>query len=137
MHTLPKLTGLALVAGLLATPAVAPAASPDKKSADSGPCFFISQWTGTSALDDKTLLLRVNHRDVYKVGVSGGANELKYPGTFLVSRNSGSTICSHLDLWLSTSDTTSRIKTPLIANSLVKLTPAEIAAIPKKDLPAQ
>jgi len=135
MQTLPKLTGLVLAAGLIAAPSLAPAASP-AKSSDKGPCFFISQWTSTSALDDKTLLLRVNHRDVYKVGVSGGANELNFPGTFLVSQNHGSTICSHLDLWLSTSDTHSSIKTPLIANSLVKLTSEEIAAIPKKDLPA-
>jgi hypothetical protein len=135
MQTLPKLTGLVLAAGVLAAPALAPAASPEK-SRDSGPCFFVSQWTSSTALDDKTLLLRVNHRDVYKVGVTGGANELKYPGTFLVSQNHGNTICSHLDLQLSTSDTNSSIKTPLIARSLVKLTEAEIAAIPKKDLPA-
>ena len=135
MQMLPKLTGLMLAAGMLAFPALAPAATPSKSS-DSGPCFFVSQWTSSSALDDKTLLLRVNHRDVYKVGVTGGANELKYPGTFLVSQNHGNTICSHLDLQLSTSDTTSSIKTPLIARSLVKLTADEIAAIPKKDLPA-
>jgi hypothetical protein len=136
MQMLPKLTGLVLAAGLLAAPTLAPAASPEK-SKDSGPCFFISQWTSSSALDDKTLLLRVNHRDVYKVGVAGGANQLNYPGTFLVSQNVGSTICSHLDLWLSTSDNSSHMKSPLIAQSLVKLTDAEIAAIPKKDLPAK
>jgi hypothetical protein len=135
MQLLPKLTGLVLAAGMIAAPSLAPAASPTKSS-DSGPCFFLSQWTSTSALDDKTLLLRVNHRDVYRVGVTGGANELKFPGTFLVSQNHGSTVCSHLDLQLSTSDTTSSIKTPLIARSLVKLTAEEIAAIPKKDLPA-
>jgi hypothetical protein len=135
MQMLPKLTGLVVAAGMLAAPTLAPAASP-AKSRDSGPCFFISQWTSSSALDDKTLLLRVNHRDVYRVDVSGGANELKYPGTFLVSQNHGNTICSHLDLQLSTSDNTSHIKTPLIARALVKLSPEEIAAIPKKDLPA-
>jgi hypothetical protein len=136
MQMLPKLAGLVLAAGVIAVPAIASSASP-AKSSDSGPCFFVSQWTSSSALDDKTLLLRVNHRDVYKVGVTGGAKELNYPGTFLVSQNHGNTICSHLDLQLSTSDSNSHIKTPLIANSLVKLTEAEIAQIPKKDLPAQ
>ena len=119
-------------------PMAAPAApKTTARNSDSGPCFFVSQWTSSSALDDNTILLRVNYRDVYKVVVTGGANELKYPGTFLVSQNHGNTVCSHLDLQLSTADNSSHIKTPLIAKALIKLTPEEIAAIPKKDLPAR
>jgi hypothetical protein len=134
MEHLPKLAAALLTAGVLALPAAASAAP---TSSDRGPCFFVSQWTSTSALDDKTILLRVNHRDIYRVGVTGGAEDLKSPGTFLVSENHGNTVCSHMDLQLSTSDTASHMKRPMIARSLVKLTPDEIALIPKKDLPAQ
>jgi hypothetical protein len=134
MEKLPRLAALLLAAGALAAPMAAPAAP--ARNSDRAPCFFVSQWTSSSALDDHTILLRVNHRDIYKVGVTGGANELNYPGTFLISKNHGNTICSHLDLQLSTSDTASHIKTPLIARSLVKLTPEEVAQIPKKALPA-
>lgn len=135
MEKLPKLAALAMAAGVLAAPTLAPAA-PAKGSGDSGPCFFVSQWTGTHALDDNTILLRVNHRDIYKVTVTGGAKELNMPGTYLVSENHGNTICSHMDLQLSTNDGSAHFKMPMIAQSLVKLTPEEIAAIPKKELPA-
>jgi hypothetical protein len=55
---------------------------------------------------------------------------------FLVNRVRGSDwICSPLDLDLTLADHNG-YREPLISRSLRKLTPAEVAAIPRKDLPA-
>jgi hypothetical protein len=130
MEHLPKLAAAMLTAGVLALPASASAK-------DVTPCFFVSQWTSSHALDDNTILLRVNHKDIYKVTVSGGASELNLPGTYLLSESHGNSVCSHMDLQLSAAETSSRMRRPMIASALVKLTPQEIALIPKKDLPAR
>jgi hypothetical protein len=98
-------------------------------------CFFISQWQGSKAADDHTLYLGVNLHDVYKVEVTGGAAELQGPDMHLVSIvRGGDSICSPLDLDLSISDGHG-FRTPLIARTLTKLTPQEIAAIPAKFRP--
>ena len=104
---------------------------------DITPCFFRSQWTSSNAVDDNTILIRVNYKDIYKVTVTGGALDLKYPGTFLVSEGHGNSVCSHMDLQFSASEYGYNLRRPMIAKALVKLTPEEIALIPKKDLPAR
>lgn len=140
MEKLSKLAAAAAIAaGMMAAPTITQAEQTTPGgSARSTPCFFVSQWETWSVLDDNTILMRVNHRDIYKAGVTGGANQLKSPGAFLLSESHGNTMCSHLDLQFSVADQTIHsFRTPLIARSLVKLTPEEIAAIPKKDLPAR
>src|SRR6476661_7762750 len=97
MANLTKLAAALLTAGVMALPASALAK-------DITPCFFVSQWTSSHAVDDNTILLRVNHKDIYKVTVTGGALELNYPGTFLLSESHGNSVCSHMDLQFSASD---------------------------------
>jgi len=59
----------------------------------------------------------------------------KDPDRFLITKQRGSSwICSPLDLDLQVADHVG-FRQPLIAKSLRKLTPQEVAAIPKKDLP--
>jgi hypothetical protein len=135
MEKLSKIVALAAAASVLAVPVVASAAAPDTKA--SSPCFFVSQWKSWKAVDDTTILLRVNRNDIYRIGVTGGADFLRSPGTYLLSKSHGNSVCSHLDLDLSASDTASSMRVPLIARSLVKLTPAEVASIPAKDLPGK
>jgi hypothetical protein len=69
------------------------------------------------------------------VDLTPGSHVRKYPDYFLINRLRGSNwICGPLDLDLSVSDHQG-FRQPLIARSLRKLTPAEVAAIPRKDLP--
>lgn len=99
------------------------------------PCFFITQWQGWKAPDENTLYLGVNLHDVYRVDLSAGSSELMWPEAHLVSQVRGSdSICSAIDLQLAVADNNG-FKVPLIAKSLTKLTPEEIAAIPKKYRP--
>jgi hypothetical protein len=123
---------IALTAGLLAVTGASAATGP--KSGND--CFLSNSWEGWSAPGDGDVLyLRVNMRDIYRVDLTPGTRVQKDPDRFLVNRVRGSDwICSPLDLDLTLSDHHG-FQEPLIARSLRKLTPQEVAAIPRKDLP--
>jgi hypothetical protein len=99
-------------------------------------CFASINWNAWSAIEDgDALLLRVGLHDFYRVGLTAGTHARKSGGEFLVNEARGSGwICSHLDLDLAISDRVG-FRRPLIATSLHRLTPDEVAAIPKEDLP--
>ena len=128
----PTIKGLAIGAALLlaATPSLAaPAQQPNT------PCFWITQWEGWKSPSPKVLYLGVNMHDVYKVDLAAESSMLNAPGVHLVSEVRGSSsICNALDLRLSVADT-GGMREPLFPVKLTKLTPAEVAAIPKKFLP--
>jgi hypothetical protein len=114
----------ALGAMTLATPAAADGARS---------CFFVNQWQGWKADGPNILYLRVNLRDIYRVDLSAGAQQLMWAGSYhLVNRVQGSdSVCGPLDLQLAVSDGHGYFQ-PLIAKSMVKLTPEEAAALPPK-----
>ena len=128
------------IMAVLATLAVAPLAqaAPEApaKSKGGNNCFASNNWNGwTVAPGGDALYLRVNLRDYYRVDLTPGTRARKGANEFLVNEVRGSNwICSHLDLDLMISDNLG-FRQPLIATSLRKLTPEEVAAIPKKDLP--
>jgi hypothetical protein len=129
-----KLLRNGLIASTFAFNTAAPAfaTTAPNRGAD---CFFITQWQGWKSPSPNVIYLGVNQHDVYRVDLSAGSTMLDAPDVHLVSIVRGSdSICSALDLQLSVADTNG-FKEPLIAKSLVKLTPAEIAAIPKKYRP--
>jgi hypothetical protein len=99
-------------------------------------CFASNTWTGWSAPGEGDVLyLKVGLNDVYQVDLTRGSHVRKDGSNFIVNQIRGSNwICSALDLDLTLSDHQG-FRQPLIARSLRKLTPAEIAAIPRKDLP--
>ncbi len=123
-----------IAAALAAGCAVAgPAAA--RPSAPNAPCFFVSQWQGWTSPNPDVIYLGVNMHEVYRVDLSAGSPQLQWPDSHLVSIVRGSSsICSPLDLDLKVSDN-SGFATPLIARTLTKLTPEEVAAIPKKYRP--
>jgi hypothetical protein len=125
------LAGAAMAAATaLASPA--PAAA---KPAANDSCFFSSSWQGWHAPNDKTIYLRINLHDIYRVDLSSGSSLLTWPGARLVNVEHGSdSICSPLDLNLTVADQ-GGARDFVIAKSITKLTPEEVAAIPKKDLP--
>jgi hypothetical protein len=130
-----KARNLLAAAGVLAAlagPALA-AAPADKKAADEH-CFFHFWWDSWHAPDDKTILMRVNVKEYYRLDLAGRSLILTDPTAHLISRITGpTTICSPLDLDLKVSDGHSI--DPLFPKSLTKLTPEQVALIPKRDLP--
>ncbi|MDP3173004.1 MAG: hypothetical protein Q8M88_01045 [Phenylobacterium sp.] len=99
-------------------------------------CFPSNSWQGWSAPGDSDfLLLRVSGTDIWRVDLTPGVHVNKSPNRFLVNEMRGSTwICSAIDLDLTLSDRDG-FRQPLIAKSLRKMTPEEIAVVPPKDLP--
>jgi hypothetical protein len=100
------------------------------------PCFFVTQWRGWKSPAPDTLYLGINNHDIYEVKLSGGgSNQLGWPEMHLVSIDrGGGSICNALDLDLKIADTNGFAE-PLIAKSLRKLSPAEVAAVPPKYRP--
>jgi hypothetical protein len=98
-------------------------------------CFYLSDWRGWTAPDKNTLYLKVRGRDVYRVDLAYGSNQLTWPGNHLVSVVRGTdSICSPLDLDLRVSDGMG-FAMPIRAKTITKLTPEQIQAIPKKYQP--
>lgn len=139
MNAISKLgTGL-LATALLAVSAPTLAATPDEAARPATKparqCFFLSDWDNWSAPDRDTLYLKVRHRDVYQVDLHRGTSMLTSPGVHLVSVVRGSdSVCGPLDLDLRVSDGYG-MAMPIMAKSITKLTPEQIAAIPKKNRP--
>jgi len=125
-----------IAAGLIAAIGLsAGAAFAGVSAKDRTPCFFITQWEGWKSPSPNVIYLGVNMHDVYRVDLSAGSSQLNSPNMHLVSINRGSSsICSALDLDLKIADSMGFAE-PLIASKLTKLTPEEVAAIPKKDRP--
>jgi hypothetical protein len=132
---MPRLKCLALAAFGVAALA-AGGARADAKTNPAHSCFLSRDWQGWSApAPGDVLYLRVSLHDIYRVDLTPGSHARRDPDYFLVTKIHGSDwICSALDLDLQLSDHLG-FRQPLIARSLRKLTPAEVAAIPKKDLP--
>jgi hypothetical protein len=79
--------------------------------------------------------MKVRGRDVYRVDLAYGSNQLTWPGTHLVSVVRGpDSICHPLDLDLRVSDGMG-FAIPIRAKTITKLTPEQIQALPKKDRP--
>ena len=124
---------LAVAAALALAAAAAQAAAPEPREH----CFPSGgSWSSWSAPGNgDVLLLRVHINDIYRVDLSPGSHAYKSPGYYLVNVVRGSGwICSAIDLDLSLNSDYG-FRRPLIAVSMRKLTPAEVAAIPRKDLP--
>jgi hypothetical protein len=124
------LIGAALAAALTGAASAAPA------EAKHHSCFLSSNWSGWHAPDDKTLYLRVNLHDIYRVDLSSASPMLTWPNAHLVNVVRGSIyVCSPLDLQLSVADEGGIARDFLFIKAITKLTPEQVGAIPKKDLP--
>lgn len=140
MSKLTRITRAALIglaiAGLGASAAsAAQGDAPTKADKPARQCFYLSDWRGWTAPDKNTLYMKVRGRDVYRVDLAYGSNQLTWPGTHLVSVVRGpDSICHPLDLDLRVSDGMG-FAIPIRAKTITKLTPEQIQALPKKDRP--
>ncbi len=98
-------------------------------------CFYLSDWRGWTAPDKNTLYLKVRNREVYRVDLAWGSNQLTWPGNHLVSVVRGTdSVCSPMDLDLRVSDGMG-FAMPIRAKTITKLTPEQVKALPKKHQP--
>lgn len=127
--------------GALAAAAPSQAVSPDAAAtvapAAQRSCFFLSDWQGWSSPRPDVIYIRVRRQDVYRVDLGGGGSTFltQQPFYHLVNKVHGDdSVCDAIDLDLSVSDGSGMME-PLFPTAITRLTPAQIAAIPKKDLP--
>ena len=98
------------------------------------PCFFTRDWSGWRSPDGKTIYLRVNVNTIYQIDLSFSSSLLTWPDSHLINEVRGSdSICSPIDLDLKVAN--DHVVEPLFVKSIAKLTPEQVAAIPKKYLP--
>ena len=106
----------------------APAAKPRMQ------CFFTRDWSGWRSPDEKTIYLRVNVSTIYQIDLSYGSSLLTWPDSHLINEVRGSdSICSPIDLDLKVAN--DHVVEPLFIKAISRLTPEQVAAIPKKYLP--
>ncbi len=124
--------GVSTASAAGSTQAAQDAAKPAKAARQ---CFYLSDWRGWTAPDKNTLYMKVRGRDVYRVDLAHGTNQLTWPGVHLVSVVRGpDSVCHPLDLDLRVSDGFG-MPMPIRAKAITKLTPDEVKALPKKYQP--
>lgn len=98
----------------------------------SGQCFRSMDIKNHTIADRHTLLIDVNNRDTYRLTMRGACLAGAISSDPIITRSPpGSTIiCKPIDIDLSISS--SGIRSPCLVDSIVKLTPEQVAALPKK-----
>ncbi len=115
-----------------------PKPQPEKTDGKAAPsaqksCFFSRDVRGFAAPDDKTLYLRVRAKDIYRLDMKGRCPELDWEHKIAIDSRGSSSICGAIDV-------TVLVKTPIgvsrcSVETLTRLTPEEVAALPKKSRP--
>ena len=124
----------------IAAPAAAQPPSPHAAAGQShaSDCFYITQLENDRPLNDRSVLMRVNVSDYYRLDFADTCPSLTYPEPKLILTPVGGIglICHALDLDVKVGQNgPGDFPVPCIPSALHRMTPAEVAAIPKKDLP--
>lgn len=134
MHGRSILAGLSGAALLLAAPALA---QPPKPAAQNE-CFFVSQFQNWKpGGDDKTMYIRVGLSRFYRLDLAASCPNMRYPDARLINNFRTSSICSPLDWDMRVSQGVGpgSMAMPCMVKKMTRLSPAEVAALPKKQKP--
>jgi hypothetical protein len=125
----------ASVAALLALAATAAGGADNPaKPVAKNECFWTRNVTGFAAPDDHTVYVRVNYRDVYKLDLMVACPDVNWNQRIALVSRGGSNICSAMDAEIVSHATgIGRQRCPV--RTLTKLTPEEIAVLPKHAKP--
>jgi hypothetical protein len=122
---------LALVAVIASAPALA------QPAATHNACFPINQMRDWKASDNKTIFIRVNSDQFYRLDLAGVCAMLMMPNSHLITNVRGADlICSAIDWDLAVSEPPpGAIPEHCIVKQMTLLSPEEAAAIPNKFRP--
>lgn len=132
-------TKLAAAFGVLALAISAPGAvakSPEEGAAAAKPvrqCFRPSQVYGFASADEKTVNLRVGARDVYQFEMYGRCHDVDWAQRIAIVSRGSSWICRGLDAELITPSPIGPQRCNV--KNMRKLTPEEVAALPRRARP--
>ena len=96
-------------------------------------CFWTRNVTGFAAADEHTLNVRVNVKDVYQFEMFGPCPDIDWNQRIALVSRSGSSICDGMDAEVITHSALGPQRCQV--RSVKKLTPEEIAALPKRGRP--
>jgi hypothetical protein len=98
-------------------------------------CFFSQDWNGWKASpDSKAIYIKVSNRRIYRLDLASACPELQMGDAHLVTKLTGTSICTALDIDLKVSEGHG-FAVPCIVRQLTPLTDAEAAALPKNERP--
>lgn len=127
-------SALALSGAALAArpPALATPAPPSGTGLPSGQCFRSHDIRNHTIADRDTLLLSVNGKATYRVTMKGGCLAGALSSDPIITRNppGSEIICKPLDMDIAIGR--NGFASRCMVDSIVKLTPEEVAALPKK-----
>ncbi|MDB5444203.1 MAG: hypothetical protein JWP86_2708 [Phenylobacterium sp.] len=122
----------ALIAGGAASP-IALAKSAATGKYDAHQCFYTRNVSSFAAPDEKTLYVRVGVRDVYRFDMFGTCPDIDWNQRVALVSRASSWICDGMDAEVVTHSAIGPQRCPV--RSMHKLTPEEIAALPKNARP--
>ncbi len=96
-------------------------------------CFWANQVTSFAAVDEDTVNLRVGIKDVYQLEMLGPCHDVDWSNAIGIRSRGSSYICSGLDIELIAPSTIGAGRCQV--QTMRKLTPVEIAALPKRGKP--
>lgn len=103
-------------------------------AASADPCFLQRNINGFSAPNDRTVYVRVGVSDVWRLETMNTCTGLTFRNSFALQGSPTSGwICHPLDATILFHEPGMRMRCPVSA--IHKLTPDEVAALPKKDRP--
>jgi hypothetical protein len=124
--------GLILIGALAATPLAS--ADPKDGRAESRQCFYARNISNYTAVGNRLVYLRVGVADIYRLDLMNDCPELSFRQTIEFARaDPGSSICSANDLTLHFDEAGAHRICPVL--DMRKLTPDEVALLPKRDRP--
>lgn len=130
--------GAALALALAPSIGRAQPPAPAGKAPQASSCFYVNELRSNRALNDHSVILRVNVSDFYRLDFADTCHTLTYPDPKLILSTLGGmdVVCHALDLDVKVAENgPGEIAEPCIPSALHRMTPAEVAAVPKKSLP--
>lgn len=95
-------------------------------------CFSVTQMNGWKSQDARTIYIRANGNEYYRLDLTRECSALKSIDPHLVLTSHGSNmICSAVDLNVKAADAPGGIAEPCFPKTLTAQSPAEAAALPK------
>jgi hypothetical protein len=126
-------TRLAALAGALATAGAGSALAQDNAEGGGRSCFYARDISSWAPQDDVTVNLRVGVNRYYQLKLLGPCNNINWDEAIGIEHRGSSWICSGLDAVVITRGKVGPNRCP--ATSVRKLTPDEVAALPRKAKP--
>lgn len=93
-------------------------------------CFFASTVSSFSAVDERTVHVRVGVKDVYRLDLFGRCPDIDWNQQIALVSRGGNSICSGLDATIITKGPLGPQRCPV--SKVTKLTPEEVAALKAK-----